>query len=69
MHVCAGIGELAALENLSSDTFVFTDNGSQWAVARYGTVRPQPQLPLNFDSRDRHMFANLPAVAVVQFTV
>ncbi len=37
--LCAGIGELAALENLSSDTFVFTDNGKQWAVARYGTVR------------------------------
>lgn len=41
----AGIGEIAALENLSSDTFVFTDNGKQWSVARYGTVSATRALP------------------------
>ena len=50
----AGIGEIAALENLSSDTFVFTDNGKQWSVARYGTVsQPWVQATaLNADACD-----------------
>ena len=41
----AGIGLKAALAHLGLDIFVFSDDGKEWVIARYGQVSACARLP------------------------